>query len=1046
MYIVPKVSIIIPTYTNHTDFKLCLESIIKYTDLTISEVIVIANGAPTETQSYLQEKINSVQNLKLWWFPESLGYTKAVNIGIEKSLGEFVLFFNDDCQILESKHNEWIERLLKPFDNRQIQATGIHEQYSSITNNIFLIGHTLMIRKDFLNHYGYLDETFNPGYGEDTDICEKILNKGFLFKCIANNSNIVDDRQGGDFPLFHNGGKTFNSTPEISDTYKFVIERNKSYLQEKHDFHKNLKEENEFVYEEIFIHNIYRALAKEIQDSVVIDIGANTGLFSIFCKELKAKKIYAFEPSHETYNKLVENTEKFDNILTYNLAVTEKSDAEVYMMDDSVCSDIWQKKNDNVLPTKTITLKDIMSMMSINNKLVLKIDCEGSEFDIIYSTPDELLKRFSYIYIEVHNKLNPNYIDKHEDLLNRISNLGFNLTQGPVMGVTYPDGTFVSSPVTTWKCENKNNEITVIVPTYKRPEQLKLALNSILRQTYRKIKVFVIADGKDEIVENIVSEYNQNSKDIRFHYFDVEHEGNCGSKPRIHGIEQLSDYGFVCFLDDDNEIFPDYVEKMINSCLKHNQKISICQILLNNDHIENDIIPKTDSIKFGEIDSLNFMVANSVAKKFKDKWLNVGEKITHDYDFIKECTRYNDYSFLPEVLGIHKKSMVEEIVEEEAEIIEEITDAEIIEDEEKISSNEDLTKEKVIASVSTRGRYFTTLPLCLMGIASQTRVPDELIIFDDEDADKKIDLRTNEIYVNIFNLLDKKKISWRVIFGKGIGQVVNHQAVFDMVDENDLIWRLDDDNIPEANVLETLLKYMKPNVGAVGGLILDSKNNCNPNPNASNKIKHISRGLNEQWFYPKKIFDNKNVDHLYSSFLYRKQASPNGYCKELSRVGHREETIFTYEMKLNGYDVLFTPKCITWHFHNQTGGIRDNTKEEMWIHDEKIFNKKLKNWENNISESFPIVLANGIGDHYMLKSILPEIYKKHKNIVIYCIHQEVFNDIEKLLKKGININIQLVEKAIKKFGNIEYWNIYQFMDRMGWKEHMVEAFKKMYLR
>lgn len=354
-------------------------------------------------------------------------------------------------------------------------------------------------------------------------------------------------------------------------------------------------------------------------------------------------------------------------------------------------------------------------------------------------------------------------------------------------------------------------------------------------------------------------------------------------------------------------------------------------------------------------------------------------------------------------------------------------------------------KEKIIASVSTRGRYFTTLPHCLIGIANQTRVPDELIIFDDEDIDKKIDLRTNEIYINIFNLLDKKKISWRVIFGKGIGQVVNHQAVFDMANENDLIWRLDDDNIPEANVLETLLKYMNNNVGAVGGLVIDAKNNCNPNSKASNKIKHISRGLNEQWFYPQKMFDCKKVDHLYSSFLYKKKASPKGYCKELSRVGHREETIFTYEMTLNGYDVIFTPDCITWHF-NQTGGIRDNTKEEMWIHDENIFTTKLKNWENDISESFPIVLGNGIGDHYMLKSILSKIAKKHKDIIIYCLHHEVFEETQQWIKKGISIKLKTIEQAIEKFGNIEYWNIYQFMDRMGWKEHMIEAYKKMYLR
>jgi len=149
---------------------------------------------------------------------------------------------------------------------------------------------------------------------------------------------------------------------------------------------------------------------------------------------------------------------------------------------------------------------------------------------------------------------------------------------------------------------------------------------------------------------------------------------------------------------------------------------------------------------------------------------------------------------------------------------------------------------KVTASISTRNRYFTTLPLCLMAIANQTHVPEELIIFDDGDH---IDLREESVYDNIFNHLTKRGIDWKVEFGSGEGQVKNHQKTLTLA-KHPLIWRIDDDNVPEANVLETLYNEMTKRTGAIGGLVLDPKNEMHPNKLASSKIEDILLGVNEQ--------------------------------------------------------------------------------------------------------------------------------------------------------------------------------------------------------
>lgn len=345
-----------------------------------------------------------------------------------------------------------------------------------------------------------------------------------------------------------------------------------------------------------------------------------------------------------------------------------------------------------------------------------------------------------------------------------------------------------------------------------------------------------------------------------------------------------------------------------------------------------------------------------------------------------------------------------------------------------------MKKMTVTAIVSTRNRYFTTLPLCLSAIATQTVKPDRLIIFDDGDH---VDLREDPTYSSLFSLFYKNNIDWEVAFGEGLGQVKNHQTAIGLA-KTDFIWRLDDDNVPESNVLETLLKYASDEkVGAVGGLVMDPREDIKPNKLASNKMDNFFIGLNEQWFLPTEDYETKSVDHLYSSFLFRVKAAKHGYCQELSRVGHREETIFTYEMKLEGWEILITPKCTTWHFRNPVGGIRDETREEMWIHDEQIFQTKLKNWKLNIKEPKYIVLNNGLGDHFMFKSILPKIKEKYKDLVLAVCYPSVF--------ENENIPLISIADATNRFGDLSRWNVYKFMAERNWGKHVTEAFLEMYL-
>lgn len=343
----------------------------------------------------------------------------------------------------------------------------------------------------------------------------------------------------------------------------------------------------------------------------------------------------------------------------------------------------------------------------------------------------------------------------------------------------------------------------------------------------------------------------------------------------------------------------------------------------------------------------------------------------------------------------------------------------------------------VTASISTKDRQFTTLPLAIAAIAAQTVKPKQLVIFDDGDFK---DLRETSPYCHLFPLLMSLGIQWFHLPGQRIGQVANHQTALDRAD-TEFIWRLDDDNAPQPNCLEKLLQQMQdPLVGAVGGLIHDPRSISKKPSFITGKIEDILNPFNLAWY--QWAGTAEEVDHLYSTFLYRVEAAKKagGYCRTLSPVGHREETMFSHEIKRAGYKLLITPEALTWHFREGKGGIRSYTDGSLWTHDEEVFRKKLLEWWVVPREYKIVVLNCGLGDHFMFKSILPDMISQNsgKRIIIANCYPEAFSDIN-------GVEMASIADAIAAFQNLDQWDLYRWCEEKNWKKSFVEAFRQMYL-
>ncbi len=173
------------------------------------------------------------------------------------------------------------------------------------------------------------------------------------------------------------------------------------------------------IFKEIFMSDVYsiKELSKKLnEDSVVLDIGANVGFFSVLLLSKKPiKKIIAFEPipvNITTLKRIISE----NPVLQKKLVLVEKAVTGQPMGDLTLYLDNVKELTENAsvfsgfesthaekLIVPSISLTQIFEEYDLAHVDFVKMDCEGSEFDILYSTDHSMLKKIKHIILEVHD-------------------------------------------------------------------------------------------------------------------------------------------------------------------------------------------------------------------------------------------------------------------------------------------------------------------------------------------------------------------------------------------------------------------------------------------------------------------------------------------------------------------------------------------------------------------------------------------------------------------------------------------------------------------
>jgi len=164
---------------------------------------------------------------------------------------------------------------------------------------------------------------------------------------------------------------------------------------------------DEYPINEIWERREYTPVGFDVEeDDVVIDIGAHIGAFTIYAaRKARSGSVYSYEPSSDNFLILQRNVaiNNLTSVCLFQMAVANNVSRKQLIIDETNDAGAsFFKTGGTTELVDCTTLEGIFKSNLIEECGFLKIDCEGSEYEILFSTPMDIFRKINRIALEYH--------------------------------------------------------------------------------------------------------------------------------------------------------------------------------------------------------------------------------------------------------------------------------------------------------------------------------------------------------------------------------------------------------------------------------------------------------------------------------------------------------------------------------------------------------------------------------------------------------------------------------------------------------------------
>ncbi|MBD3338143.1 MAG: glycosyltransferase [Candidatus Lokiarchaeota archaeon] len=210
--------------------------------------------------------------------------------------------------------------------------------------------------------------------------------------------------------------------------------------------------------------------------------------------------------------------------------------------------------------------------------------------------------------------------------------------------------------------------VTVIIPTYKRPQLLKRAIESVLHQTYPNFKICIYDNASNDSTAEVIAKFQRQDNRVFYH----RQKKNIGAINNFnYGMRQVST-PYFSLLADDNVILPDFLETGIESLKKYGEAIFFASQTIRMDERNNRLSGSLDKWKTGLVHPPNGII-NILEKEIpiwdgvlfrrsvlnKVGYLNTDFNSSVDQDYMMRIARYHTFYVLKKpgaIFYVHSNS------------------------------------------------------------------------------------------------------------------------------------------------------------------------------------------------------------------------------------------------------------------------------------------------------------------------------------------------------------------------------------------------------